>query len=131
MNAPEQLDVDASAGIGRDNEAFGIRPPAIDNPARRLEAWAGVCIGGAMNTLTVDGVAWSWSTQPRLQKNGAAIGRVYVQRRGEFMRDVGAYKIDACGRVLQLPAELRAVLPGGLEAEASVPAIDDEAGRAP
>lgn len=103
-------------------EHFGQRAPAIDSPARRLESWSLACTGGAMNTLTLAGVSWSWSTQPRMQKNGAAIGRVHAQRRGEFPRDVGSYKIAADGRVLQLPADLRAVLPGGLEAEASVDA---------
>ena len=115
MNAPEIENEPA--------EAVYVRAPTpIDTPARRLQTWAEICKGGATNVVKVEGVSWSWTTQPRLQKNGAAMGRVYAQRRGELTRDVGGYKIDAGGRVLQLPAALRAVLPGGLEAEASVDA---------
>jgi hypothetical protein len=125
VNAPELHD--AAAAIAEIRQAFGLEPPAIDSPTRRLEAWSTVCRGGAANLVEVDGVTWSWSMDPRRQKNGAAIGRVYAQRRGALPQDVGAYKIDAGGRVLQLPAELRQVLPGGLEAEASAPTEPDQA----
>lgn len=109
------------------DEAPIARTPApIDSVQRRLQAWAEICRGGAMNLITIDSVSWSWSTEPRIQKNGAAIGRVYRQRRGGLSVDVGSYKIDAKGKVLQLPAELRAVLPGGLEAEASIDAEQAE-----
>lgn len=92
------------------------RPTPIDSPARRLQAWSQAC--GGTNMVRVDGVLWSWSTSPRRLKNGAAIGRVYSQARGELTRDVCAYKIDAGGRVEWLPAELRSVLPGGATAGA-------------
>lgn len=95
---------------------FDAGAPAIDTPARRLGTWSQAC--GGTNMVRVDGVLWSWSTSPRLQKNGAAIGRVYSQARGELTRDVCAYKIDAGGRVEWLPAELRSVLPGGATAGA-------------
>lgn len=101
----------------RDDD-FGIRPRAIRSPADRLAAWS--LVGWCTNAVKVNGTHWSWDTQPRLQKNGAAIGRVYRQPRGELARDVGAYKIGADGRVLALPLALREVLPGGLEAAADV-----------
>ena len=97
--------------------------PVIDTPAKRLEAWAMVCAGGATNVLRVDGVSYSWDTRPRVQKNGAAIGRVYAQRRGELPRDVGMYKLGARGDVLAIPAALAGVLPG---AEGAAPASAGE-----
>lgn len=104
------------------NEDFGIQAPGIRTPEQRLAAWA--TIGWCMNAVKIDGAHWSWDTNPRRQKNGAAIGRVYRQPRGELSRDVGAYKIGTDGRVLALPAALREVLPGGLEATAAD--VDEE-----
>ncbi len=104
---------------------FAVEPARINSPARRLEAWAEVCKWGATNYLRVDGIGYSWSTLPRLQKNGAALGRVHEWRPGQPPRDIGGYKIDGHGHVLELPAPLRAVLPGAEGAQASAP---EEAG---
>jgi hypothetical protein len=113
---------DTAAAIAETRAQFGSGPKPIDSVERRLQAWAEICRGGAMNLVNVDGVGWSWSTAPRIQKNGSAIGRVYRQRKGGLCVDAGSYKIDAKGKVLQLPAELRAVLPGGESAEISADA---------
>lgn len=108
--------------IAETRALFGSGAKPIDSVERRLAAWARICQGGASNVLNVEGVSWSWSTAPRIQKNGAAIGRVYRQRKGGLCVDAGSYKIDAKGNVLQIPAELRAVLPGGAGAEISADA---------
>lgn len=49
---------------------------------------------------------------PRRLQNGALQGRVYAQRPGAMATDIGGFKIDARGRVLQIPRELAGVLPG-------------------
>ena len=113
---------DAQGVADGEQQPAAAATAAIDSPARRLQAWADVCTGGAMNVLELDGVRWSWTRDPRLQRNGAALGRVYAIRRGENARGMGGYKIDADGRVLKLPAALRAALPGGMDAEASTDA---------
>lgn len=117
MNSPELEQEEASLADLR--EAFGIREQPIDTPLKRLHSWALVCAGGAINVVRLADASYSWDMRPRAQKNGAVLGRCYVQRRGQLPRDIGGYKIDAGGRVVQLPADLRAVLPGGLEAEIS------------
>ena len=99
-------------------EAFGIRALPIDTALRRLHSWALVAIGGSINMVKVAGVLYTWDAHPRRLQNGAVQGRIYAQRRGELPRDIGGFKIDARGRVVQLPAVLREVLPGGLEAAA-------------
>lgn len=121
MNAPEPFDLEAPAA----------GPAPIDTAEQRLASWSTVAQGGAVNMLRVDGVLWSWDAHPRRQKNGALIGRCYAQRRGESPRDLGAYKIGADGRVLQLVDGLRGVLPGGLEAQASADVDVDEPGIMP
>lgn len=122
----DEIEPDAADDLAAFRAEIGHAAAApIDSPARRLEAWSTACLS-AQNVLSVDGITWSWDTRPRLQKNGAAIGRVYLQAPGQFPRDVGAYKIGADGRVLELPAELRAVLPGGLEAEDQAQAAVDQ-----
>lgn len=115
MSAPElQLDaLEISDGLSVEDmrRIFGMLPKPIDSADRRLEAWAQTC-PGASNMIRVDDVAYSWDTRPRRQKNGAVIGRVYAQARGEITRDIGAYKIAAGGAVLWIPAALRGILPG-------------------
>lgn len=107
--------------------AFGIdSSQVIDTALKRLHSWVLIAEGGSANVVTIGDTNWSWTAQPRLQKNGAAIGRVYSHRKGELVRDEGGYKIGADGRVLQLPAALRAVLPGGLDALAVVPDANEE-----
>ena len=108
---------------------FGIRrDQPVDTVAKRLHSWALLAEGGSINCLRAGGVSYSWDARPRLQKNGAAIGRVYAQARGQLTHDIGAYKIGADGRVLILPAELRGVLPGG---EAAAAAAQDELEASP
>lgn len=102
-----------------DEEApFSLWPPAPKpmTAERRLETWTEACTGGATNVITVEGVSYSWDAHPRRLQNGALQGRVYAQPRGELARDIGGFKIDAHGRVAQLPEVLRRALPGGLEA---------------
>jgi hypothetical protein len=84
----------------------------IRTAGQRLEAWAHACSNGSSNVLTVAGVCYSWDAHPRKLQNGALQGRVYAQPRGESPRDIGGFKIDARGRVLQVPRELAGVLPG-------------------
>lgn len=109
------VDQDGPINLAEAREAFGIVDKPIDSPTRRLHAWALIATAG-INMLRVDQLLYSWDTQPVKQKNGAVRGRVYAQARGESPRDVGGYKIDARGRVLELPAALRQVLPGGADA---------------
>lgn len=90
--------------------------PSIATVQQRLETWRRVAIAGSDNLIDVAGVLYCWDVRPRIQKNGSAIGRIHMQRRGEVFRDAGAYKIDAGGRVLQIPAELAGVLPGAEDA---------------
>lgn len=103
-----------------DEEApFSLWPPAPKpmDADRRLESWALACAGGATNVITVDGVSYNWDTRPRRLQNGSLQGRIYAQRRGELCRDIGGFKIDARGRVLQLSEVLRQMLPGGADAQ--------------
>ena len=86
--------------------------PRPMDASERLRSWASVCSGGATNVLTLSGVCYSWDTSPRKLQNGSLQGRVYAQLSGELTRDIGGFKIDARGRVLELPEALRAVLPG-------------------
>ncbi|HEX5077696.1 MAG TPA: hypothetical protein VFV80_01015 [Geminicoccaceae bacterium] len=101
--------------------AFGIEDKPIDTALRRLHSWALVAIGGSVNVVRVDGVTYIWEAQPRALKNGALQGRVYAQAAGESPRDVGGFKIDAGGRVLQIPAPLAGVLPGAEHATEELP----------
>lgn len=89
---------------------FGLEAPPIDTPERRLAQWEAFANG--TNMVRVDDVLYSWDTRPRIQKNGAAIGRIYAQPRGQSPHELGAYKIDAGGRVVWMPTPLQAVLPG-------------------
>jgi len=112
MNAPElQLEISDGLTVEDMRRIFDTLPKPIDSADRRLEAWAHAC-PSASNVIRVDDVSYSWDTKPRRQKNGAVIGRVYAQGRGEITRDIGAYKIDAGGAVLWIPAALRGILPG-------------------
>lgn len=105
---------------------FGLERPPIDTAARRLEAWNNSTASGG-NVVRVRDVSYSWDARPRRQKNGALIGRVYAQARGEGSRDVGSYKIDHDGVVVHVPAALRGMLPGSELASAST---DEAAGSA-
>jgi hypothetical protein len=118
MSSPvlQLIDGDAGGSLAELKESFGIVDKPIDTPIRRLHTWALVAIGGSINMVRVGEVIYSWDTKPRLQKNGAVIGRVHAQRRGEGTRDIGSYKIDAAGQVVHLPEALRAILPGGATA---------------
>lgn len=78
----------------------GSRGPKLDPIHARLASWA---TGGADNTRRVGDVLYSWTAHPRLQQNGAGLGRVYAQRRGESPVDIGGYKIDKDGNVLEFP----------------------------
>ena len=128
MKTKSQLD-ETEEGCNRIAElarAVGLlHDKPIENVIARLHSWALATTGASINCLRIDDVEYSWDTKPRLQKNGAAIGRVYAQRRGELTRDIGAYKIAGDGRVLQLPAAVRAILPGG---ETAIDAVDAEGG---
>jgi hypothetical protein len=90
----------------------------IDTAEKRLQAWAGVCVGGSINLARAGDALYTWDAHPRRLKNGALEGRVYAQRRGEVFRDAGGFKIAGDGTVAKVPAALRAVLPGALEASA-------------
>jgi hypothetical protein len=101
-----------------DEEAPFEWPPATRpiTADRRLQLWAETCTNGSVNVITAAGVVYSWDAHPRRLQNGALQGRVYAQPAGEMPRDVGGFKIDARGRVINLPEVLRSMLPGGLEA---------------
>lgn len=86
--------------------------PAVDTAQLRLETWSALCLRGATNMLTVDGVSYSWEAHPRREANGALVGRMYAQSRGQGCRYLGEFRIGADGQVLQCPAELAGVLPG-------------------
>lgn len=91
---------------------LGIDPgKPIDTAACRMHSWSLASTSGS-NILRVGEVIYSWDSRPRRQQNGALIGRVYAQRRGESPRDIGGYKIEPDGRVSRAPAELAGVLPG-------------------
>ncbi len=91
---------------------LGIDPSTpIDTAACRMHIWSLAATSGA-NVLRAGDVLYSWDSRPRRQQNGALIGRVYAQRRGESPRDIGGYKIEPDGRVSRCPAELAGVLPG-------------------
>lgn len=94
----------------------------IRTAGQRLEAWsveASSRSSGGQNVITVDGISYSWDMRPRRLQNGALQGRIYAQRPGAVASDIGGFKIDARGHVLQLPRELAGVLPGASSAEAS------------
>lgn len=114
---------DGAEDIEAFKEAFGIREQPIDTALRRLHAWSLAALGapgalGCVNMIRVDDVLYTWDAHPRRLQNGALQGRVYAKRRGQLDQDIGGFKIDARGRVVQLPAPLREVLPVGLEAAA-------------
>lgn len=107
--------------------AFGICVDApITNADARLHAWALAASAGT-NMLRSGDVLYSWDARPRRQKNGALAGRVYSKRRAEVARDIGAYKIDATGAVLEIPSALRGLLPGAEGAGESADAPGEEA----
>jgi hypothetical protein len=92
-----------------------VRAPApIDSADRRLIAWRLACNAdtGCDNLVSAGDTVYAVDLHPRRQKNGALIGRVHAQRRGEPFRDIGAYKIAANGDVLAIPSEIADVLPG-------------------
>lgn len=125
--SPDQIEISDGLTVQDIQRLFDTLPKPIDSADRRLQAWSDAAAIGS-NMARVDGVLYSWDTKPRRQKNGAVIGRVYAQNPGGITHDVGAYKIAAGGEVLQVPAALRAVLPGAEGAEASADA--DQAGDA-
>lgn len=89
-------------------EHFGLdgsRGPKLDPIHARLASWA---TGGCDNTRRVGEVLYSWTAHPRLQHNGSGLGRVYAKERGESPVDIGGYKLDAAGNVLEFPAVARA-----------------------
>lgn len=105
-------------------QAFGLVDAPIDTAHRRLHSWALAATAGT-NMLRIGDTLYSWDARPRAQKNGALIGRVHAKRREQLTRDIGGYKIDAAGQVLQLPAALRGVLPGAEGAEESTDATNE------
>ncbi len=112
---PLSIDATELGDAGEDLEQLRANRAAaaeIRTAAQRLEAWAAAGSSGAVNVITVDGVSYSWDAHPRKLQNGALQGRVYAQRRGETPRDIGGFKIDAHGRVINIPGELAGVLPG-------------------
>lgn len=123
---PEKQDaliaaIDAKAQPGTRVGPFTIGQPMTARDT--LREWGLCCRGGAQNLLNVGGVLYSWTFEPRVQKNGALVGRVHRQTRGDYPHDIGSYKIEPDGRVSVLPAALRDVLPG---AGSSVPPTQDE-----
>jgi hypothetical protein len=77
-------------------------------------AWLATCAdsGGSMNGFRGADGAWYYvDAMPRQLQNGAIVGRVHVQRKGEGMADIGAFKIAPDGRVVQFPEEVAALLP--------------------
>lgn len=77
-------------------------------------AWLATCAdsGGAMNGIRgTDGTWYYLDATPRQLQNGAIVGRVHAKRRGEGMADIGAFKITSDGQVVQIPAEVAALLP--------------------
>lgn len=85
-------------------------------------SWLQVCIasGGSSNGFRgPDGTWYYLDSTPRHLQNGAIVGRVHAQRRGEPMVDVGAFKIAGDGQVVQVPAEIAALLPAR-----SLPPVD-------
>lgn len=77
--------------------------------AATFASWEALCQLGATNMVTLDGTSWSWTANPDRLQNGALRGRVYSHRKGELMRDVGAFKIAADGSVVA-PTAFMAVL---------------------
>lgn len=101
---------DTRAEIAAMRLAFGLGyGPKVDAIRARMDSWAN---GGAENTRRVGSLLYSWTTNPRVQQNGAVIGRLYAQRRGELDRDIGSFKIDRDGNVLAFPGAARADFPG-------------------
>lgn len=95
-------------------DAVHARAP-IDSADRRLEAWRLACNAntGCDNLVRDGDTVYAIDLQPRRQKNGAVIGRVHAQRRGEGFRDVGSYKIAGDGQVIEIPlGVLAGTLPG-------------------
>lgn len=81
------------------------------NAAATMKHWADAVSDGGSNGVTLGAVRYTWDVNPREQKNGALIGRVYLWERGENPRDVGAYKINGDGSVDTIPVEaLRGIL---------------------
>lgn len=116
----DSCELDDGLTLEQHKAAFGLEDKPIDTALRRLHSWALVAIGGSVNLVRVDGVTYTWEARPRTLKNGALQGRVFAQRAGDAPRDIGGFKIDAGGRVLQIPAPLARVLPG-----AELAAADD------
>lgn len=78
--------------------------------AATLQHWATLGVLSATNLIRVGRELYSWDSNPREQKNGALVGRVYVQRAGETFRDIGHFKIAPCGAVQDIPAVLAGIL---------------------
>ncbi len=77
-------------------------------------AWLFTCAscGGASNGIRGNDGTWYYiDTAPRRLQNGAIVGRVHVQRRGETMADIGGFKIAPDGQVVQVPQEVATLLP--------------------
>lgn len=99
-------------------DAVHARAP-IDSADCRLTAWRDACNSstGADNLVRVGRIVYAIDLQPRRQKNGALIGRVYSKAAGEAFRDIGRYKIGSSGQVIEIPvAELAGALPGAASA---------------
>ena len=76
--------------------------------------WLQACIacGGSSNGIRDAGGTWYYiDPTPRQLQNGAIVGRVHMHKPGNGMVDLGAFKIAGDGRVVQLPAEVAALLP--------------------
>lgn len=80
------------------------------NAADTLKHWATLGHGGAMNMVRIGAASYAWDANPRAQKNGALVGRCYVQQPGEPFRDIGGYKIAPAGEVVEVPAPLLEIL---------------------
>lgn len=77
---------------------------ALSTWARWLEAC--IACGGSSNGIRDAGGTWYYiDPTPRQLQNGAIV------RLGHGMVDLGAFKIAGDGRVVQLPAEVAALLP--------------------
>jgi hypothetical protein len=77
--------------------------------------WIEACVncGGSTNGIRDAGGTWYYiDPTPRQLQNGAIVGRLHMHKLGHGMVDLGAFKIAADGRVLQIPEEVAALFPG-------------------
>lgn len=81
---------------------------------------------GSENCIRQGEYLWSFDAHPRELANGALMGRVQRQRRGESSQDVGGYKIDAAGVLVEAPDGFLGLIPPKVEDIENIEPVQQE-----